>query len=205
VASGRRLASASDSSMGHHPRASHGDSPAPRWFETTSLALAHRSGLGGSHVLVARTSVELARRGLREAAHPRQDRAPGDPPSRLRRATRPGVCFSLIAPKTRREAEGLFSVWEWGNQCRFVTSFDVTAGRRSSSARRTRRLLPELPRHAGVASLRRNRRPRHIGAKARSGQRASERHGPFHGGCQQGPRKAALFLVRASVMPMPLP
>lgn len=39
--------------------------------------------------------------------------------------TRPGVCFSLEQPRTRREAEELFSVWEWGNACRFVSRFQV--------------------------------------------------------------------------------
>jgi hypothetical protein len=41
---------------------------------------------------------------------------------------RPGVCLSFEAPTTRREAEGLFSVFEWGNSCRFVTAFEVASG-----------------------------------------------------------------------------
>jgi len=64
-----------------------------------------------------------------KTAHPvTLHRVWGGTASEMGNPTRPGVCFSFIAPKTRREAEGLFSVWEWGNQCRFVTSFDVTAG-----------------------------------------------------------------------------
>ena len=42
--------------------------------------------------------------------------------------TRPGVCLSFEALATRREAEGLFSVFEWGNSCRFLTAFEVAAG-----------------------------------------------------------------------------
>jgi len=41
---------------------------------------------------------------------------------------RPGICLSFHAPKTRKEAEGLFSVFEWGNACRFATRFEVAAG-----------------------------------------------------------------------------
>lgn len=42
--------------------------------------------------------------------------------------TRPGVCFSLERPSTRMQAEGLFSVMEYGNACRFVTEFLIRAG-----------------------------------------------------------------------------
>ena len=41
---------------------------------------------------------------------------------------RPGVCLSFEAPRTRREAEGLFAVWEWGNTCLNITAFKVVAG-----------------------------------------------------------------------------
>ena len=41
---------------------------------------------------------------------------------------RPGVCLSFQQPKTRKEAEGLFSVFEWGNACRHVTPFQAMAG-----------------------------------------------------------------------------
>lgn len=43
---------------------------------------------------------------------------------------RPGVCFSFEKPRTRRDAEGLFSVWEWGNSTAFVTAFQVQPGTR---------------------------------------------------------------------------
>ena len=39
-----------------------------------------------------------------------------------------GVCLTLEKPTTRRQAEGLLSVWEWGNACRFVTTFEVLPG-----------------------------------------------------------------------------
>ena len=42
--------------------------------------------------------------------------------------TRPGVCFSIEKPRSRKEAEGLFSLWEWGNACRFVTEFVIEPG-----------------------------------------------------------------------------
>ena len=41
---------------------------------------------------------------------------------------RPGVCFSFHAPATRREAERLFSVWEWGNSCSHISTFEVESG-----------------------------------------------------------------------------
>lgn len=40
----------------------------------------------------------------------------------------PGVFLSFDAPQTRREAEGLFAVWEYGNDCRFLTVFEISAG-----------------------------------------------------------------------------
>jgi hypothetical protein len=42
--------------------------------------------------------------------------------------SRPGVCFSFEQPKSRKEAEGLSSVWEWGNTCRSITPFRIEAG-----------------------------------------------------------------------------
>jgi len=39
--------------------------------------------------------------------------------------SRPGVCFSTQRPDTRSEAEGLFSAWEWGNSCLWLTEFRV--------------------------------------------------------------------------------
>jgi hypothetical protein len=38
-----------------------------------------------------------------------------------------GVCFSFEAPRTRREAERLLSVWEYGNNCRNITTFEAPA------------------------------------------------------------------------------
>jgi hypothetical protein len=52
----------------------------------------------------------------------------GGTASEIGNPARPGVCLSFEAPTTRREAEGLFSVWEWGNSCRYVTTFQVAAG-----------------------------------------------------------------------------
>lgn len=37
--------------------------------------------------------------------------------------SRPGVCFSTQKPDTRSEAERLFSAWEWGNSCLWLTEF----------------------------------------------------------------------------------
>jgi hypothetical protein len=39
-----------------------------------------------------------------------------------------GVCYCLEQPTTRKEAEGLTSVWQWGNACRFITPFRIEAG-----------------------------------------------------------------------------
>lgn len=36
-----------------------------------------------------------------------------------------GVCFSSVAPTSRLDAERLFAVFEWGNQCTFLTEFLV--------------------------------------------------------------------------------
>lgn len=41
---------------------------------------------------------------------------------------RPGVCFSTQEPDTRAEAERLFSAWEWGNSCLWLTEFRAAAG-----------------------------------------------------------------------------
>jgi hypothetical protein len=42
--------------------------------------------------------------------------------------SRPGVCLSTQRPSTRLEAERLFSAWEWGNPCLWLTDFRVVAG-----------------------------------------------------------------------------
>jgi hypothetical protein len=52
----------------------------------------------------------------------------GGTSTELGSATRPGVCFSFHAPATRREAERLFAVWEWGNSCSHISTFEVGAG-----------------------------------------------------------------------------
>ena len=52
----------------------------------------------------------------------------GGASSEMGNPTRPGVCLSFEAPHTRREAEELFSVWEWGNTCSNITEFGVSAG-----------------------------------------------------------------------------
>lgn len=41
---------------------------------------------------------------------------------------KPGVCMSFQAPSTRREAESLFAILEYGNAARFVTTFLVAPG-----------------------------------------------------------------------------
>jgi hypothetical protein len=41
---------------------------------------------------------------------------------------RPGVCLSIQRPASRLDAERLFSVWEWGNSCLWLTAFRVTPG-----------------------------------------------------------------------------
>ena len=41
---------------------------------------------------------------------------------------RPGVCFSTVKPSSRREAEKLFALFEWGNSCLKLTEFRVPAG-----------------------------------------------------------------------------
>lgn len=52
----------------------------------------------------------------------------GGTASEMGNPARPGVCLSLEAPTTRRGAEGLFSVWEWGNTCSHITEFEVAPG-----------------------------------------------------------------------------
>ena len=39
-----------------------------------------------------------------------------------------GVCFSTQRPQRRTEAERLFSVWEWGNSCFWLTEFELGVG-----------------------------------------------------------------------------
>lgn len=54
----------------------------------------------------------------------------GGTASEMGSPSRPGVCMSFHQPKSRREAEGLYSVFEWGNTCRFVTPFLLLPGAR---------------------------------------------------------------------------
>ena len=42
--------------------------------------------------------------------------------------TRRGVCLTFKKPASRRQAEGLLAVWEWGNACRFTTAFEILPG-----------------------------------------------------------------------------
>lgn len=39
-----------------------------------------------------------------------------------------GMFLSFDRPSSRREAEALFAVFEWGNSCEFLTTFKVIAG-----------------------------------------------------------------------------
>ena len=39
-----------------------------------------------------------------------------------------GVCFSAQKPISKKWAELLFSLWEWGNDCTWVTEFEVQPG-----------------------------------------------------------------------------
>ena len=52
----------------------------------------------------------------------------GGTASEMGSPTRRGACFSFEAPRTRREAEKLFSVWEWGNNAAYITPFGVMQG-----------------------------------------------------------------------------
>jgi hypothetical protein len=52
-------------------------------------------------------------------------RAWGGTSEMMGRPSRPGVCFSTQKPDTRSEAERLFSAWEWGNSCLWLTAFRV--------------------------------------------------------------------------------
>ena len=52
-------------------------------------------------------------------------RAWGGTSQKMGSLSRPGVCFSTQNPDTRSEAEGLFSAWEWGNSCLWLTEFRV--------------------------------------------------------------------------------
>lgn len=52
----------------------------------------------------------------------------GGTASELGHPARPGVCFSFDVPRSRRDAEKLFAVWEWGNTCANITPFEVAAG-----------------------------------------------------------------------------
>lgn len=52
----------------------------------------------------------------------------GGTATKLGSPTRPGVCLSGRKPASRVDAERLFAVWEWGNSCLWVTTFEVIAG-----------------------------------------------------------------------------
>jgi hypothetical protein len=52
-------------------------------------------------------------------------RAWGGTSKKMGTASSAGVCFSTQRPNTRTEAERLFSVWEWGNPCLWLTEFRV--------------------------------------------------------------------------------
>ena len=43
-------------------------------------------------------------------------------------AARAGVCLSSQKPASRSAAERLFAVWEWGNSCIWLTTFEVLPG-----------------------------------------------------------------------------
>ena len=55
-------------------------------------------------------------------------RAWGGAASKMGSPTRPGVCLSTLRPSTRTEAERLFSAWEWGNSCIWLTEFRTAPG-----------------------------------------------------------------------------
>ena len=52
----------------------------------------------------------------------------GGTATKLGNPSRPGLCLSGQKPMSRRDAERLFSVWEWGNSCLWVTTFELVAG-----------------------------------------------------------------------------
>jgi hypothetical protein len=41
---------------------------------------------------------------------------------------RAGVCLSSDKPSSRTAAEKLFAIWEWGNSCLWLTTFEVVPG-----------------------------------------------------------------------------
>lgn len=41
---------------------------------------------------------------------------------------RPGICLSSQRPSSRTAAEQLFAVWEWGNSCLWLTTFEIVPG-----------------------------------------------------------------------------
>jgi hypothetical protein len=55
-------------------------------------------------------------------------RAWGGASSKTGNPARPGLCLSTQRPSTRTEAERLFSAWEWGNSCLWITEFRVAPG-----------------------------------------------------------------------------
>ena len=55
-------------------------------------------------------------------------RAWGGNSSKTGNPARPGVCLSTQRPGSRTDAERLFSAWEWGNSCVWLTAFRVVPG-----------------------------------------------------------------------------
>ena len=55
-------------------------------------------------------------------------RAWGGNSSKTGSPVRPGVCLSTQRPTSRTDAERLFSAWEWGNSCHWLTVFRVAPG-----------------------------------------------------------------------------
>lgn len=53
-------------------------------------------------------------------------RAWGGSSRKLGLPTAQGVCFSTQRPRSRTDAERLFSIWEWGNMCLWLTEFRVS-------------------------------------------------------------------------------
>jgi hypothetical protein len=52
----------------------------------------------------------------------------GGKSSKAGNPSRAGVCLSTQPPLSRVDAERLFSAWEWGNSCIWLTEFRVTPG-----------------------------------------------------------------------------
>ena len=55
-------------------------------------------------------------------------RAWGGNSSKTGTPARPGVCLSTQRPNSRTQADRLFSAWEWGNSCLWLTVFRIAPG-----------------------------------------------------------------------------